>query len=150
MESTTRVTALLLGTVLVTSCGDGGPGESLEERIPRSFEAGDLDPYGCPYVEPAPWVGKLAHARECGQGCEPSGANSTFVACVSPDTPRYPDDTVSQVVVCMVHPVTGDEFQFGTPASSYPYDFLCWAHCGRDGPFYFGTAPDECFEEASP
>ncbi|MGB5812656.1 MAG: hypothetical protein WBG86_19130 [Polyangiales bacterium] len=133
---------------LIAGCGGASEPEGfVDERVPRLIEAGDLDPYGCPYVEPVPWVGKLAHAQVCGPGCEPDGANSRFTSCLSEDVPTYPYEGVSQVRVCMVHPVTGKEFRFSTPATAYPYDFLCWGHCNSDGPpWYLDAAPEECFE----
>jgi hypothetical protein len=148
----------MLAMAAMLGCGSEGGEVELELPAPRSFEAGDLDPYGCPYLEPVPWVGALAHAQVCGPGCEPRAAFreaervADFIACVTEDVPRYPYGVFNQVVVFLAHPVTEDTYSFANPAHAWPYYHLCWRVPGSGEPLPVYPSdclrvPNACFEE---
>ncbi|MDH3727075.1 MAG: hypothetical protein OER77_06060, partial [Myxococcales bacterium] len=137
------------------ACGSADTGTT-EKLIPRTWEAGDIDPYGCPFIDPVPWVSAEVHQETCGPRCEPDGVNSTFVACIGDEVPRYPEDTaISQVTVCLTHPIDGKDYRFGNQSTAWPITHLCWRPCGSDLPFvphdrFEGlefNPPLECFEE---
>lgn len=51
----------------------------VQERTLKSWEAGDIDPFGCPFVDPSPWISANEHQTTCGPGCQPEGVNGSFV-----------------------------------------------------------------------
>lgn len=143
--------------LLALGCGESAPEQpvlSQDGRLPRSFEAGELDPYGCPYVDPVPWQSTSVHQQACGPGCEPGGTREcggeiSFVGCVAEAVPRWPaGQAVSDVVITMVHPVNGEQYCFSNPGSALPFGYLCWSLGEFDGVLvYPSDAPDECFED---
>ena len=147
--------------LFMLGCGDAAstpeqPLVSSDGRTPRSFQAGDLDPYGCPYVEPVPWESASVHQEVCGPGCEPDGTREcggeiSFAGCVADSVPRWPPGSATpDVVVPMVHPVNGRRYCFGTPSSALPFNYLCWSLGEFDGALvYPSEAPDECFEDSA-
>ncbi len=129
---------------------------STEKLTPRSWNAGDIDPYDCPFIDPVPWVSAEAHRETCGPGCEPSGTGSSLVACVGDEVPRYPERVVTpQVTVCLTHPVDGEDYSFGNLDIAWPHMHLCWRSCATGLPFvphdnFDGlefNPPLDCFEE---
>jgi len=136
---------LLLPSLLAAaSCGDSD-GDVEPELVPRTFEAGELDEYGCPYIEPTPWTDEDEHQLACGEGCAARGVNDSFVACNSPNVPDYPYDGVSQVVICLRSPIDGNEYRFGDERAAWPQLQTCWRRCGSDLP---ELDVDHCFEAA--
>lgn len=154
IQMVTWVLALIL---FAFGCGESAPEQPLlyqDGRVPRSFKAGDLDPYGCPYVDPVPWESTSVHQEACGPGCEPDGTRECggeirFVGCVADSVPRWPSGwAVSAMVVTMVHPINGKQYCFSSPATALPFGYLCWSLGERDGILlYPSDAPDECFED---
>lgn len=144
--------SLILFVLISVGCGTAATETEIEDVVEGPFEAGDLDPYGCPYIAPVPWEDVEAHREVCGPGCDPysgwaRGAERSLVACVAEEVPRWPSQVTSDVVTCMTHPVDGKDYCYGTPDSAYPLQFLCWSWGERDGvPQYSSLAPPECLE----
>ena len=135
-----------LAFLVLISIGCGAA--STEDESGGRFEAGELDPYGCPFVDPVPWEDSEAHQEVCGPGCEPyagraPGADHSFVACLGEEVPRPdPGQPDLDVVVCLLNPVTGGAIFWGTPSGAYPLVYLCWSSVV----FPFDVeVPPECF-----
>ena len=139
----------ILCGLTVAACGDEVTGTSSQQRPLRSWEAGAIDPFGCPFIDPMPWVSMEEHQKACGPGCTPDGVNGTFVACIGDDVPLYPYEVFPQVVVCLTHPVDGEDYRFSSMETAWPLTYLCWPLCGADSilPGEDFQPPEECFEE---
>lgn len=145
-----RLTAVsIVFGLMLLACGDGSEPSSLQEQALRSWEAGDIDPFGCPFVRPIPWVSVAEHQTTCGPGCQPEGVDETFVGCVSSDVPPYPHEVVSAMRICLTHPVDGEDYRFANLASAWPFMHSCWRLCGAASihPSDDFQPPAECFEE---
>ncbi|MEM9728415.1 MAG: hypothetical protein AAF997_07510 [Myxococcota bacterium] len=142
-----RIVATLF--VMTLGCGSGAPGE-LGQPASRSFRAGDRDAYGCPFVDPVPWLGEALHEEACGPDCTPVENSDDFIACLSPDIPRHPDGAISLMTVPLNHPVSGETYRFSDPGDAWPFFHLCWRFPSSGEPLYPTEClrvPDECFEE---
>lgn len=165
------------GTVLLimalAGCGSEVP-QTPEPSALRTFNAGDLDPFACPYVDPVPWEGELVHAQVCGPGCRPTSSRRIdaspeeiqlvcqrtcetiyppleFIACVSEEVPPFPYEVVLTEGVALGHPVTGRTYGFGSAIGAWPYYHLCWGPPASQFESSFSSGctptPDFCFEE---
>ncbi|MEM8605727.1 MAG: hypothetical protein AAGF92_01380 [Myxococcota bacterium] len=134
---------LMLG---VTACGDDGT--QVEPTRIKKFSAGDTDPFGCPFVDPVPWVDEATHQDTCGEGCTPEGQSGDFIACLSPDVPRIDSNTVAPVVVTLCHPVSGASYGFGVNRAS-PFTYVCFGLCDEDGAIASAETPEPCLATPS-
>ena len=130
---------------LVFACGG-----SDTEFVPIEWAAGDLDPFGCPYVDPEPWVSEETHEAACGEGCPPfalgtGSGEPMFVACVSDDLAGFPPTIGGDAEICLTHPVTDERYTFGQVSWGVLGE-LCWGACSSGEPW--GDPRDGCFEPA--
>lgn len=122
-------------TLAVVACGDT-ESTPVEPPTAREWEAGDIDPYGCPFIDPVPWEGHEAHASACGEGCEPTSTQGTFIACLGEEVPTIPRDVfLTGQEVCLTHPVNGADYRLANLRAAFPLMHLCWRACGSDEPF---------------
>ncbi|MEM7135275.1 MAG: hypothetical protein AAF500_01780 [Myxococcota bacterium] len=132
---------LLLSLVVAGACGDSETTEATRSLI--QWEAGDLDPNGCVFRVPGPWVSEEIHQESCSEGCDPVRVDDMFAACVS--IPGYPPEVALDAINCLTHPVTRQQFEFPSSAGAF-MQAVCWGTCENREPPDLGI-PDECFEE---
>lgn len=150
MSTSSRLQFVLLATmacIVFGACGSTDDSNSmLDDRVPIKWEAGDIDPYGCPFIEPTSWEGAEAHRELCGSGCEPWGLDDMLIACIGDNVPRYPEElTVSPAAVCVSHPVSGQDFLAGDSRTARPLFNTCWRLCNLE--VLLADAPAGCFED---
>ena len=137
-----RVVRGLLCVVALLQVGCADDGVTMPDLEPRQFLAGELDPFGCPFVDPVPGVDETTHAEVCGPGCEPRGWGGDFVACFGEDVPPPPAGPQATVIVTLCHPVSGGAYDFPNPGAASPFAAVCFSFCNADE-----SAPSPCFEE---
>ena len=133
---------LIIGFVI--SCGD--PDDAGENLLAIDFIAGDLDPFGCPYVDPVPWVARDEHEESCGAGCEPGWEGGSFMVCLSEESRDLFPELVLPTVACMRHPVSRAEYLFDV-SDVTALEAMCWRNCGESESLRPPTGPeDRCYE----
>jgi len=137
---TTRLEFLAgLSVLALSACGEDGGAGSSEQLVATEWSAGDLDPYGCPFLVPTPWVSQEQHQDECGPGCTPNAiaekTTDIFVGCVGEDVPQLDSETlIPSSIVCLTNPLDKQDYRFGDISGAWPMLHLCWAYCGEDTP----------------
>jgi len=141
--------------ILISACGGSDSASDASKEVAKDWSTGDVDPYGCPFIEPEPWTNLVEHQEACGDGCTPASANGDmFVACVGDEVPRLdPDTGAASALVCLTNPIDDEDYLFADTSAAWPIMHLCWSRCGEVGPI--PPAPDamppfeppsECFE----
>ena len=72
-----RLCFCVVALSLVGACGDSESAEPARELI--TWSVGDIDPFGCVYVVPEPWVSGEVHREACSEGCDRLRAGHAFV-----------------------------------------------------------------------
>lgn len=136
----------VLATTALCGCGDTEP----TPRVVIDWEAGDIDRFGCPYVDPEPWASEDVHQATCGDGCQPVGLGSDFVACFGAGIMEFlpnPEFTTSPASICIRHPVSGEGYQTSNVQEAGPFLALCWPGCGAADPPTPEQLHDWCSED---
>lgn len=143
MNTSSIVLIVVMAAVcMAPACSDSDTGETL---VPIQWTAGALDPLGCPYVEPTPWISVEVHAETCGADCEPYEWDEMFVACISPDLPGFPPTEGGDAITCLTHPVTRGDYNFPTTGWIVLGE-LCWGECAPEEGLP-SNAPEACYED---
>lgn len=135
-----KLIAISLPLFLLAACGDSDTAASQTGAL-ITWSAGELDFFGCPYVDPEPWDSLEVHEEVCGVGCMPIAANGpVFVACISEEMPL--PEAGADVIVCLTDPVTRTEYTFPNRAWLGMTE-VCWGVCeDADAPL-----PEGCYED---
>ncbi|MGB8222809.1 MAG: hypothetical protein WCF10_09480 [Polyangiales bacterium] len=142
---------LVFGTCIgLSGCGQD-PGASADDLITLSSPG--VDRFGCPIVQPSPFVASLEYVEFCGDGCAPLGAvdmqdgSDWFVACVSDEISRPVSS--SDVTFCLTGPEDNRDYQVADTEDATVLASLCWIPCEADSvsdPGLDGWVPDYCLE----